>query len=129
MASVLALAGCDVSDDEPNEGRIRTDCFSASPEPRPTRTEVEGFASVKLPAGASGLRTSCQGFMDTYLEARFELPAGELRAFLRRSGFRARSAQERRQLAREDRPKTVNRRLIVRLYGDRAVVRLVAFNT
>jgi len=90
---------------------------------------VEDFASVKLPAGASGLRTSCQGFMDTSLEARFELPARELRAFLRRSGFRAPRAEERRQLVREDRPETVNRRLVVRLDGDRALVRLVAFNT
>jgi len=30
---------------------------------------------------------------------------------------------------REDRPETVNRRLVVRLDGDRALVRLVAFNT
>jgi len=125
----MALAGCDLTDDDPNEGRVRTDCFKSSPAPRPTRAELEGFASVKLPAGTSGLRTSCQGFMDTYLEARFELPAGELRAFLGRSGFRSRRVQERRRLVREDRPEAVNRRLLVRLEGDRAVVRLVAFNT
>ena len=128
-AGALALAGCHVSDDDPNQGRVRTDCFNASPDPRPTRSEVERFASVKLPHGARGLRTSCQGFMDTYLEARFELPIGDLRAFLERSGFRARRGAERRQLVREDRPDAGNRRLVVRVEGGRARVRLVAFDT
>ena len=125
----MALAGCDLSDDSPNEGRIRTDCFTQSPQARPTRAEVESFASVRLPADTGGLRTSCQGFMDIYLEARLTMPAGELDRFLRRSGFRARRPGERRRLSRKDRPGTAYRRLTVRIPGERALVRLVAFTT
>jgi len=84
---------------------------------------------VRIPAGAVGLKTACQGFMDRSLTALFTLPLDELDRFLRGSGFRPRAAGERRRLTREDRPKQVFRRLLVRIDGDRATVRLNAFET
>jgi hypothetical protein len=57
---------------------IQTDLLS-SVQP----TELEKMVGLKLPANMTGLHSSVDGFLDTSLHARFEMPKGEFQEFLR----------------------------------------------
>jgi hypothetical protein len=57
---------------------IQTDLLS-SVQPN----ELEKMVGLKLPANMTGLHSSVDGFLDTALHARFEMPKGEFQEFLR----------------------------------------------
>ena len=57
---------------------IQTDLLS-SVQP----AELEKMVGLKLPAGMTGLHSSADGFLDTSLHARFEMPKDEFQGFLR----------------------------------------------
>jgi hypothetical protein len=57
---------------------IQTDLLS-SVQP----TELEKMVGLKLPAGMTGLHSSVDGFLDTSIHARFEIPKREFQEFLR----------------------------------------------
>jgi hypothetical protein len=84
-ALALSAGACSEPD---NEGRVRSDCFTDSPESRPTPAEERAFTRIDLPPEARGLTATCVGFMDRNLVARFDLPRSALGPWLRASGFR-----------------------------------------
>jgi hypothetical protein len=59
-------------------GIIQTDLLSSVP-----ASELEKMVGLKLPAGKTGLHSSVDGFLDTSLHARFEMPTSEFQEFLR----------------------------------------------
>lgn len=59
-------------------GIIQTDLLS-SVQP----SELEKMVGLKLPANMIGLHSSVDGFLDTSVHARFEMPKGEFQEFLR----------------------------------------------
>jgi hypothetical protein len=58
-------------------GIIQTDLLSSVPV-----SELEKMVGLKLPAGTTGLHSSVDGFLDTSLHARFEMPKNEFQEFL-----------------------------------------------
>jgi hypothetical protein len=66
---------------------IQTDLFS-SVQP----AELEKMVGLKLPANMTGLHSSVDGFLDTSLHARFELPKGEFQNFLRSNNLELRGS-------------------------------------